>query len=122
MLDHVRIPVSNFERGKRFYEQALSPLGYELIMEPRYGVAGLGHAASRTSGSSKGSRATPQSTWPSSPTTVRQWRLSTRRPSRRAGATTVVGGFAPSTIRPSLGPLYLIRMATTSKRSAMGQE
>ena len=44
MLDHVGIPVSNFERGKRFYEQALSPLGYELIMEPRYGVAGLGHS------------------------------------------------------------------------------
>ena len=43
MLDHVRIPVSNFERGKRFYEQALSPRGDELIMEPRYGVAGLGH-------------------------------------------------------------------------------
>jgi catechol 2,3-dioxygenase-like lactoylglutathione lyase family enzyme len=42
MLDHVGIPVSNFERGKRFYEQALSPLGYELILEPRYGVAGLG--------------------------------------------------------------------------------
>ena len=42
MPDHVRIPVSNFERGKRFYEQALSPLGYELILEPRYGVAGLG--------------------------------------------------------------------------------
>jgi hypothetical protein len=53
---------------------------------------------------------------------VRQWRLSTRRPSRRAGATTVGGGFAPSTIRPTLGPLYLIRTATTSKRSAMGQE
>ena len=44
MLDHVGIPVSNFERNKRFYEQALSPLGYELIMEPRYGVAGLGHS------------------------------------------------------------------------------
>jgi len=44
MLDHVGIPVSDFERSKRFYEQALSPLGYELIMEPRYGAAGLGQA------------------------------------------------------------------------------
>ena len=44
MLDHVGVPVSDFERSKRFYEQALSPLGYELIMEPRYGAAGLGRS------------------------------------------------------------------------------
>ena len=42
MPNHVRIPVSNFERGTRFYEQALSPLGYGLIIEPRRGAAGLG--------------------------------------------------------------------------------
>ena len=44
MLDHVGIPASDFERSKRFYEQALSPLSYELIMEPRYGAAELGQA------------------------------------------------------------------------------
>ncbi len=44
MLDHVGIPVSDFERSKRFYEQALSPLGYGLIMEPRRGAAGLGRS------------------------------------------------------------------------------
>ena len=42
MLDHVGVPVSDFERSKRFYEQALSPLGYSLIMEPSQGVAGSG--------------------------------------------------------------------------------
>src|SRR4028119_641661 len=42
MLDHVGIPVSDFERSKRFYEQALSPPGYGLIREPRRGAAGLG--------------------------------------------------------------------------------
>ena len=42
MLDHVGVPVSDFERGKRFYEQALSPLGYELIMEPSASAAGFG--------------------------------------------------------------------------------
>jgi catechol 2,3-dioxygenase-like lactoylglutathione lyase family enzyme len=31
MLDHVGVRVSDFERSKRFYEEALSPLGYELI-------------------------------------------------------------------------------------------
>ena len=44
MLDHVGIPVSDFERSRRFYEQALSPLGYGLIMEPRRGAAGLGRS------------------------------------------------------------------------------
>src|SRR5215211_8711576 len=42
MLDHVGVPVSDFERSKRFYEQALSPLGYELIMEPSVSAAGFG--------------------------------------------------------------------------------
>ena len=42
MLDHVRVPVSDFERSKRFYTEALSPLGYELIMEPSVSTAGFG--------------------------------------------------------------------------------
>jgi catechol 2,3-dioxygenase-like lactoylglutathione lyase family enzyme len=42
MLDHVGVPVSDFERSKRFYAQALSPLGYELIMEPSVSAAGFG--------------------------------------------------------------------------------
>jgi catechol 2,3-dioxygenase-like lactoylglutathione lyase family enzyme len=41
VLDHVGVPVSDFERSKRFYAQALSPLGYELIMEPRVSAAGF---------------------------------------------------------------------------------
>jgi catechol 2,3-dioxygenase-like lactoylglutathione lyase family enzyme len=44
MLDHVGIRVSDFARSKRFYEEALSPLGYELIIEPRHGAAGLGRS------------------------------------------------------------------------------
>ena len=31
MLDHVLIRVSDFEQSKRFYAEALSPLGYERI-------------------------------------------------------------------------------------------
>jgi catechol 2,3-dioxygenase-like lactoylglutathione lyase family enzyme len=42
MLDHVGVPVSDFERSKRYYAQALSPLGYELIMEPSAWAAGFG--------------------------------------------------------------------------------
>ena len=42
MLDHVGVPFSDFERSKRFYTEALSPLGYELIMEASVSAAGFG--------------------------------------------------------------------------------
>src|ERR1051325_10247266 len=33
MIDHVGFPVSDYPRAKRFYEEALAPLGYALVME-----------------------------------------------------------------------------------------
>jgi catechol 2,3-dioxygenase-like lactoylglutathione lyase family enzyme len=33
MLDHVKLRVSDLERSKRFYEQALAPLGYRVAFE-----------------------------------------------------------------------------------------
>jgi catechol 2,3-dioxygenase-like lactoylglutathione lyase family enzyme len=33
MIDHVGFSVSDFARAKAFYEKALAPLGYALIME-----------------------------------------------------------------------------------------
>lgn len=33
MIDHVGFAVSDYAKSKRFYEQALAPLGYTLIME-----------------------------------------------------------------------------------------
>lgn len=30
MIDHVTIPVTDLERSKSFYEQALKPLGYKI--------------------------------------------------------------------------------------------
>jgi catechol 2,3-dioxygenase-like lactoylglutathione lyase family enzyme len=42
VLDHVGIRVSDFEQSKRFFAQALSPLGYELLMEPSVSAAGFG--------------------------------------------------------------------------------
>ena len=44
VLDHVGVPVSDFEQSKRFYAAALSPLGYELIMEPSVDAAGFGQS------------------------------------------------------------------------------
>ncbi len=42
MLDHVVIRVSDFEQSKRFYAEALSSLGYDLLMEPSVSAAGFG--------------------------------------------------------------------------------
>ena len=33
MIDHIGFPVSDYARSKAFYESALAPLGYTLIME-----------------------------------------------------------------------------------------
>jgi catechol 2,3-dioxygenase-like lactoylglutathione lyase family enzyme len=41
MIDHVTANVADFERAKRFYEQALEPLGYSVRMELP-GAAGFG--------------------------------------------------------------------------------
>jgi catechol 2,3-dioxygenase-like lactoylglutathione lyase family enzyme len=42
VLDHVSLPVSDLERSKHFYVEALSPLGYELIMEHHISGVGFG--------------------------------------------------------------------------------
>jgi catechol 2,3-dioxygenase-like lactoylglutathione lyase family enzyme len=56
MIDHIGIPVSDYARAKAFYEKALAPLGYSLIMEvQQHGTTrlrqGLASTASRISGS-----------------------------------------------------------------------
>jgi len=33
MIDHMGFPVSDYARAKAFYEKALAPLGYVLVME-----------------------------------------------------------------------------------------
>jgi catechol 2,3-dioxygenase-like lactoylglutathione lyase family enzyme len=33
MLDHVGIPVSDYQKSKAFYMQVLRPLGYDLVLE-----------------------------------------------------------------------------------------
>ena len=42
MLDHLGIAVEDFGRSRAFYQQALAPLGIELLMEPIPGIAGFG--------------------------------------------------------------------------------
>lgn len=33
MIDHIGFPVSDYQRAKAFYQKALAPLGYSLVME-----------------------------------------------------------------------------------------
>jgi catechol 2,3-dioxygenase-like lactoylglutathione lyase family enzyme len=45
MIDHVGFPVSDYARSKAFYEQALAPLGYVLVMEVTAEQTGSGSPA-----------------------------------------------------------------------------
>lgn len=40
MIDHTGVVVSDFQRSKAFYLQALAPLGYQLLMEFSAAVTG----------------------------------------------------------------------------------
>jgi len=42
VIDHVSLDVRDLEASKRFYAEALAPLGYELLMEYGGRVAGFG--------------------------------------------------------------------------------
>jgi catechol 2,3-dioxygenase-like lactoylglutathione lyase family enzyme len=41
VIDHIGIGVGDYERSKRFFAEALGPLGYELVMEPVENVGGF---------------------------------------------------------------------------------
>jgi catechol 2,3-dioxygenase-like lactoylglutathione lyase family enzyme len=42
MLDHIALNVSDHERSRRFYQNVLAPLGYELMMEHEISGSGFG--------------------------------------------------------------------------------
>ena len=42
MLDHIKLFVSDVDRSRAFYELALQPLGYRVVLEPGPGVVGMG--------------------------------------------------------------------------------
>lgn len=45
MIDHTGVIVSDFERSRHFYTQALGALGYELLLEFSASVTGTTHVA-----------------------------------------------------------------------------
>jgi catechol 2,3-dioxygenase-like lactoylglutathione lyase family enzyme len=42
MIDHIKLHVADAARSRAFYERALAPLGYRVVLEPASGVVGLG--------------------------------------------------------------------------------
>lgn len=42
MLDHMGFAVADYARSKAFYEKALAPLGFALLIEPMGQAAGFG--------------------------------------------------------------------------------
>ena len=45
MIDHIGFPVSDYARSKAFYNKALAPLGYTLVMEATAEQTESGHPA-----------------------------------------------------------------------------
>lgn len=45
MIDHTGVTVSDFQRSREFYRQALAPLGYGLLMEVPASVTGRADVA-----------------------------------------------------------------------------
>ncbi len=42
MIDHVKLHVADAAASRAFYEAALAPLGYRVVLEPAPGVVGMG--------------------------------------------------------------------------------
>jgi catechol 2,3-dioxygenase-like lactoylglutathione lyase family enzyme len=45
MIDHTGVTVSDFDKSKKFYSQALKPIGYELLLEFSTSVTGSTNVA-----------------------------------------------------------------------------
>jgi catechol 2,3-dioxygenase-like lactoylglutathione lyase family enzyme len=117
MIDHIGIDVDDYERSKRFYAEALGPLGYELMMEPMENVGGFAAKGKPdfwiVGGKAAGGRTSPSLHWIGRPSTP-----STRRRSRPEERTTGSLGYGRSITSTTTVPTSTIRTGTTSRRSA----
>jgi arsenite/tail-anchored protein-transporting ATPase len=48
MLDHIGLNISDYDRSRDFYERALAPLGFSLLMQPAPGTGGFGREGKPT--------------------------------------------------------------------------
>jgi catechol 2,3-dioxygenase-like lactoylglutathione lyase family enzyme len=42
MIDHLKLHVRDVDRSRAFYERALAPLGYRVMLQPTPGIVGMG--------------------------------------------------------------------------------
>src|SRR6266496_5194207 len=108
MIDHVGFSVSDYARAKAFYEKALAPLGYALVMEATAQETGQ-PAAGFGSGGKPDFWIRSQSISPSSQEIARRWMRSTAPRSRRVEGT-MDPVFACTIIRIITVLLYSIPM------------
>ncbi len=121
MIDHVGFPVSDYPRSKAFYERALAPLGYVLVMEvqqneqdakacgfgaggkPDFWIGGEGglNRPMHIAITAKDRAASMRFTKP-------RWRQAPRTTARQASARTIT--------RTTTVPSCSIRTGTTSRR------
>ena len=107
MIDHIGFPVSDYPRSKAFYERALAPLGYTLIME-----VGADHTDSGSPAAGFGKQGKPDF-WIGG-----EGGLKATLHSPPAAETMARQGCVHNLIRPTTAPLCSIPMATTSRRCA----
>lgn len=122
MFDHVVFGVTDYGVSKSFFLKALAPLGVVVASEGPLGIELCRPATTFPSAFGSSRRKSLRTfTWPSKPRVERKSTPSTARRSRQAAETTerpVCGlGTTPTTMRR----LSLVRMATTSRWSAMRQ-
>jgi len=125
MIDHIGFPVSDYARSKVFYESALAPLGYTLIMEVAADHTDSGSPAAGFGkqgkpdfwiGGEGGLNGTLHIAIASDDrgTVDAFYRAAIAAGGRDNGAP----GLAPSIIRTTTAPLCSIPMATMSRRCA----
>ncbi len=114
MIDHLGLRVSEYAESKRFFESALAPLGYQVVMEFGGSVAGLGAAGKPDFWISQGEAAGAVHVAFASPdrATVDAFHQAALA---AGGGTMGLPVSAPSTIRTTTGLSCSIRTETTSR-------
>jgi len=112
VIDHIGFPVSDYERSKAFYDKALVPLGYVLIME-------VGHAGNGDRAAGFGRAGKPE-IWigeEGGVGTVVHVAIAADDPRRSMPSTAPRSRpAAPTTARPDCGPT-IIRITTRLSRA-----
>ena len=119
MIDHVTANVGDFEQAKKFYAQALAPLGYSVQMEFE-GAAGFGTGEGIPDfwiGSSAERGATHVAISANDRAAVDAFYEAA---TARAATTTGLQAYARTTTRPTTRRTSTTRTATTSRRCATG--